>query len=430
MKKIFTVILISYLLYLPILAIAQTNYKKATVITTQGDTLKGYIDQKEWIRNPQRFTYKPTLEAKEEQEFTTATSKYFELEGMDEYEHYEGRITTDITDLGKLNKFIDTSRVTATIFLKVVQKGKNVNLLSYRDEIKTRYFIQENKGATTEELIYRKYMNADNNRVGTSAIYRGQLLLAVQKYHDSPEKLRREIETANYTLPDILKIVHQINETTKKDSDLLYKKAPGVRFFTGIGINRSNIDVKGRNNLAENATYPYSYFPKLVVGADAFINPNVQRLILRGELSITSTNGKISKIDKGNYLTMEYLQTLKQNTFSISPQVIYNVYNGQKLKFYVGGGFMANISSYNNISYKRITALTSNGEVTSKSERENYVKLDNFWYSCPMRTGLVLNKKIDLSLIYFMPSTLTKYALYSYRTNVMQFQVNYLLNKK
>ena len=44
MKKYFLVTL----LLLPLLSIAQSNYKSGYVVTLKGDTLRGYINYKEW----------------------------------------------------------------------------------------------------------------------------------------------------------------------------------------------------------------------------------------------------------------------------------------------------------------------------------------------------------------------------------------------
>ena len=423
MKQFLSILI--FLILAPIILFAQTNYKKGIIITSPGDTLHGFIDHLEWIRNPRMISFKKELNA-EKQEFTPENSQYFELEGMERYERFEGRITTDITELGKLNKFIDTSRVKATVFLKVLQKGKNVSLLSYRDEIKTRYFIKDGKNQKAEELILRKYQHPDNNRVGTSAIYRGQLLLLAKQYEVSTAKLQREIETANYTLPDLESIIHKINGTNKKDADLMMRKVPGIRFLAGVGLNRSNFDVKGEHLLAKNSSYPYYYSPKLVVGADAFINPNVRRLIMRGELSVTNARGNITKSERNDFFSREYSQTLKQQTISVSPQIIYNLYNGQTFKFYFGGGLSVNISSYKDVAYES----KYNSQVTTSSGHENNVDLDKIWFSYPIRSGIVLSNKVDLSILYFMPTVITKYALYSYRINTIQFQVNYLINKK
>ena len=54
MEKYCTVVLF----LLPLLSIAQANYKSGYVVTLKGDTLRGYINYKEWGRNPKDIDFK------------------------------------------------------------------------------------------------------------------------------------------------------------------------------------------------------------------------------------------------------------------------------------------------------------------------------------------------------------------------------------
>ena len=48
MKRIYMLIAV----LLPLLSIAQSNYKPGYVVDIKGDALHGYLDQKEWGHNP------------------------------------------------------------------------------------------------------------------------------------------------------------------------------------------------------------------------------------------------------------------------------------------------------------------------------------------------------------------------------------------
>jgi hypothetical protein len=43
---------------LPLFSWAQSNYKQGRVVTLQGDTLRGYINYREWPYNPEEFAFK------------------------------------------------------------------------------------------------------------------------------------------------------------------------------------------------------------------------------------------------------------------------------------------------------------------------------------------------------------------------------------
>lgn len=62
MQQTFTLLLI--FIFLPFLLIAQANYKKGFVVTSQGDMLRGFIDYREWVRNPEEVKFKSNRETK------------------------------------------------------------------------------------------------------------------------------------------------------------------------------------------------------------------------------------------------------------------------------------------------------------------------------------------------------------------------------
>jgi len=73
-KYLFTILFFS--LFAHGFLLAQSNFKKGFVVTSAGDTLKGFIDQQEWIRNPQVIYFKPDFKVGK-QEFTPENASYF-----------------------------------------------------------------------------------------------------------------------------------------------------------------------------------------------------------------------------------------------------------------------------------------------------------------------------------------------------------------
>ena len=125
MKKFCTVL--SCFLFLPFFLFAQSNYKNGYIITLQGDTLKGFIDYQEWIKNPIAINFKSALQEKTVQEFTPATIKYFAIGNMEAYERYEGKIRLNRIEINKLATGVDTSTAKRTVFLRVLAQGKNMS---------------------------------------------------------------------------------------------------------------------------------------------------------------------------------------------------------------------------------------------------------------------------------------------------------------
>jgi hypothetical protein len=138
-----------------------------------------------------------------------------------EYERYEGPISTDYTELEHLHNGRDTSFRLDTVFLKVLQKGKNLVIFSYTDNLKVRYFAVDNAGGQPKELIYRVYYkSSEENTTNGQAYentYKSQLYDAATKAGVLTENLKNYIEKAEYQENDILAIASKINGVSATD---------------------------------------------------------------------------------------------------------------------------------------------------------------------------------------------------------------------
>ncbi|WP_026462201.1 hypothetical protein [Adhaeribacter aquaticus] len=413
MKHCYTLVIF---LFIPFFIKAQSNYKKGLVVNTQGDTLRGFVDYREWDQNPRSFSFKSS-EAGSILEFTPKTSTYFAIDGMAAYERYQGRISMNKVDARRLSTDIDTSTATVTAFLKILQNGKNVALYSYRDEVKVRFFLKQQNAAKPEELIFRRYLtNNGKTEVTNTKIYAAQLWNVANAHNQGTPELKRQVEFAQYTESDLLKIVSRINNISKQELANSKVTSSKTRFFAGVGINKSSF--KSANSIMSSINNPaeVSYMPKVSIGADAFLNPDVQRVILRGQLSYSMASFRFASENA------EY--TLNQNSISALPQVLFNVYNKENFKFNVGGGVVFNYSSYPKNQFKR-EIKNSEGKVVSTTERNDLYYYKTLWYGFMVRTGIMVNNKVDLSVLYFPASTLA-----IFKVNTVHFEVNYLFNKK
>jgi len=199
---------------LPLVTYAQSNYKPGFVVDLKGNTLNGYIDLKEWGGNPTTIYFKTSANDPTPQKFRASDIGAFEITKVAAFKSYVGPITLDPTNLEKLEHFRDTSTRLDTVFLKVVQTGKNVVLYSYVDYIKKRFFIYDNKTNKLTELIYRIYYVENNvNRVSTVSqnMYKQQLLFVSQQYDSYREALQQELNDAEYDQVDLKAICREIN---------------------------------------------------------------------------------------------------------------------------------------------------------------------------------------------------------------------------
>jgi hypothetical protein len=197
-------------------------YQPGVVVKLNGDTLHGFIDYSEWAINPRSIYFKAGGNGAVVK-FTVDDIKYFaaSVGHLAEYEKYEGPISTDVTNIDHLNIGKDSTYKTDIVFLRVLQRGKNICLYAYSDNLKTRYYISENKGDKPVELVYRIYYHSgdDNglNRTVYEYTYKGQLYDAAAKAGIMSVPLKKYISDADYKEEALLYIVSEINGISEAD---------------------------------------------------------------------------------------------------------------------------------------------------------------------------------------------------------------------
>lgn len=416
---------------------AQSNYKEGNVVTNNGTMLKGYINYKEWHRNPDRIQFKPDRENTDAQTFTVDSIAAFSITGYESYTRYTIPVSMDEINFENLKETIDTTTVTKAVFLKEIAKGDRIDLYSYTDEIKVRYFILAKRQTIPYELIYRKLLK--NGQEITQASYKQQLSGLAHNYGVLTADLDSRISKANYSGGDIKNIVSKINTQNENDSSAATSKKKKLDFFVGAGIAMSTMHYTGETLLLSDGlddmgqfkfkdkVTTHSYLPLLSAGADVYINPDIRRLIIRAEMSATNIKSTVKSYYKFNTLSDEEENTYKYASWNIgfSPQLIFNMYNTQKLKWYAGAGFLLNYILNTKNSLERRYSQT--GELISINNE--YLKLTEFEMNAIIRSGLRINDQFDLSLFWTSPSEYCLTVGQSIKTSIFSFSVLYFLSK-
>lgn len=388
-------------LALPTALFAQSNYHEGYVIKTNGDTLKGFINYHEWVRSPNSIDFKINKKDSHALKFDPHTIKGFQINGLEIYVTYMGPISTDRTKFPELPSGLDTSKKLDTIFLKQIAGGKHLTLFSHQDDIKIRYFIAEN--GQPIELRYFQYYNTENQPVEKDT-YRGQLLFYINKFMPGNTRLNKQAEDARYNQSDLATIIAVINGEAS-----FAKNKSHIRLFAGLGVVRTKSQLYDNTHLIQTTvtestitsvvinplneiTSSTTLSPKIDFGVDLFANPNVQQFVFRTELAFY--------LVKGNFQYAIYNQATDANVNSgysfdqysatLTPQILYNLYNKDNFKFYIDGGIGLNFSVYANNTMKAFD-------------------LNSFWTNFPIQAGVILNKKIEFSLTYTGYASYTSY---------------------
>ena len=381
---------------LPCAVFAQTNYQPGYILKNNGDTLKGYIDYREWTRSPLLVDFKANKEDKQSLRFSPAMLREFRIMGMETYISYRGPVSMNLTHIPDIPTHLDTTTKQDTVFLQQIATGKYLTLYSQEDTRKPRFFIAATNSDPVE-LKYSPYYNGANEIV-YSDTYKGQLAYYAEKSPGN-ENLISRIKRIFYEKSDLKSVVNKINNNVGED-----KKESPLRFFAGLAITGTSVE-NGIITSIRTVKTQTLVSPKINLGFDIFNNPNTRQLVFRAELSFSYINPKFNYTEPVNfndhgetYILKSY--SFNQYTASLTPQVLYNIYNKENFKVYIDAGIGLNLSAYSNDNL--IIENTNNTPATLNQPFD----AQHLWLNLPFQAGVVLNKKIEIAF------TFIKYAEY------------------
>jgi hypothetical protein len=412
MKSIYAFLFAVFLI--PSLGYSQSNYKAGYIITLKGDTTHGYINYKEWDNNPLTVTFKKETQSPPET-FAAKDISAFGVTGQLYYQRYIVSVSQDQVEMTNMNTRLDTTTRVDTVFLRLLNRGRYLTLYSFKDKLKSRYYALENGQNEPYELIYHAY--SDFNKDESTAIqyirrYRTQLQNILQRNNIDNSRISTEIEQSDYVESDLSRVAKDING--KSSDGFTTPNIFGIRFFAGAGVSYTQSKFAGNIGFASSPASS-STSPAVNAGIDFLINKNIQKFFFRAEVSFT-INGqyKFVTTDVGAAMGTATLQVKQYNT-SITPQLVYNLYNQDNLKVFIDAGVSMNLATYND--YKTVTVYDS----FPPTVQDKFPEFSKSYWSFPLKAGLVLNKRIE---VYggFTPSAaiteLTKNSITTYRAGV------------
>jgi len=408
------------LLLFPILCSAQTNFQPGFVVKNDGDTLRGFINYIERLNNPKEVTFRRTS-GDSNQIFVVRDISALKINDLVAYQRFVVDISIGKFDVGKVARTQDTTFLRDTVLLEVLEEGKYVSLYSYRDNIKRRFYLKEHTDVKPVELIKEQYIDPEKeSSVIVNNKFIGQLFEIYNKYNPEMRIDVSQFRKSRYVSEDLIGLTALIN-----GAKVVKSKYSSIRFFAGAGLNASKTYYVGTHPLASPTTSQnISYLPTLTTGLDFFLNPAIGRLLFRGELSLFANKQEISNETK-EYGAILLRHKFNQITASFAPQVIYNVYNTDAVKGFIGVGVGLNFSKFSNNSYDYLD---------NQNKRLEFARaggaFDNFYYGFQFSTGIVLSKKLEITAKYSPPTNLTSYFDYNIKIQRYSLGLNYLFGKR
>ncbi|HZX59283.1 MAG TPA: hypothetical protein VFE54_11175 [Mucilaginibacter sp.] len=411
--------IVFFALALPLCSLAQSNYTPGYVINLKGDTLHGYIDFREWYINPSAIDFKNLASDKDAQKLTPNEIKLFNIEDLETYQVYKGRISMDRIDPDHIPSGRSTNYKTEPVFLKILQKGGNLVLYSYVDDIRPRFYIRETSDTTITELTYRIYKANDIPSGTVKTInentYMRQLYLLAQKYNALTDTLQIDIEHMAYSEPDILKIVSKINKITETENPGKRVINHKTRFFVGAAMQVTTTVPYGSNQDTRFGNHT-SVLPMATLGWDFPLNPDIGKLLFKLEFSLAANN--YSSVYHNNSSPSNITYSYDAVAFAFEPQIVYNFYDTEKLKIFAGGGVAVSFYNYSSQTFK-----DANG--SSVAGPTNPFAFDSIKLPLILKAGFWCDKNYQVYLDFITPSSSSTYAPDRLSFSSLQIGLNY-----
>lgn len=209
------------------LAFSQENYIPGYVIKNSNDTVFGFVDYRNWEKNPVMVKFKKNIE-----DAPISFNPIDITEFMVDGEIYvSGIINTEISPI-QTDKLIDAPQINITVdttFLQTLFRGKKSLYYYKNSDGRENFYIKQDTGF--DLLIYKRYLKQqDSKRVITeNRKYLGQLTL----YLNDCETINSRLENTSYNQKSLIKLFQYYYKCSP--SDISFQK--GIeKIHTEIGV--------------------------------------------------------------------------------------------------------------------------------------------------------------------------------------------------
>lgn len=237
---------------------SQENFIPGYVIQNNNDTLFGWVDYRNWKKNPDWVSFK-TKDGSDPIVYTTTEIKEF---GVEEDIYVSAVVEAEVSPLhiNKLNYIPDLTIVSDTTFLQVLFKGEKSLYVYKNKDGRENYYIKKASGY--ELLIYNRYFVLLNKHfeigkrkrvIAENKKYLNQLAL----YLGDCKSIQSLLQSTTYDQKRLIKLFQDYYECTS--SCLYFQKKPDrIRIETGIlaGTSVTTLDFRSENHeFLVNAAY-------------------------------------------------------------------------------------------------------------------------------------------------------------------------------
>jgi hypothetical protein len=266
-----------FLLFSSLFVYSQSNYTSGYYVTKSGDTIRGYIQNQDWLVSPSKFNFRKS-ENGNEIEISLNEATMFALSNNEIYiakKFYYSELPEIVfykkEEMNKYDSLLTNS------FVRVLVKGK-LSLFRFISETTGSYYLISS-GDKEELLIYRKY-RIYSDSTGTGAIYEvenKQYQRQLKKIMADRQKLFSKIDVLEYADKQLIKIVSRYNESSGGASQTLTNRSDKVKIYIRPAIAASVLPTKNIKSVFVGA-----------IGVDFVVPRNFERLVIYGDAEYRS----------------------------------------------------------------------------------------------------------------------------------------------
>lgn len=291
------------------MSFGQENFLSGYIIKINGDSLKGYVDYRNWKINPDKIFFKEELSSNKTN-YNAIDIKAFGVEG----EKYVSAIAeteispsslNNITPDPALRIIIDTS------FLQCIIQGEKSLYYKVNSFGNDQFYIEmDNK---YELLTFKRYLAKRDGKdvAAENKKYLGQLSFYLNSCSDVQTKLN-DTQYNTKSLKELFQVYYSCSGTAIEFAK--EKEKVQVEFGVLAGMSLTTINFKSDDyKYLVSADFPQSANPAFAVFADIIIPRNQGKLSFYNELSYTSykADGRYDDITNDEdytytFTTLEY----------------------------------------------------------------------------------------------------------------------------
>jgi hypothetical protein len=412
------------LLFIGSQLIAQKNFKAGT-ISRNGSTSSGYINYREWLKNPSTIEFSSDANGSSPQIFGPKDISAFEVAGLESYEAYNCNISMGNINLNRLTTTRDSSSRNEYVFLKVIERG-NMTLYRYSDALKERFYIKTSATPVPVELKYFVYTDPDHDtRVIDEKLYINQLLTMGEPATDD-FKLQKKINATPYREDALQKVIRTVNNNGSYER--IKTSGKTIHPLFGAGAAFSSYSFTGERGVFLPADdYNFSSSSSLLVfgGANFYPNPHTAKFFIRADLSWYQVSHHGTAKTKDYSYNYSWTYDLKYSGIEVYAGAGYNVVKNDKVAIYLSAGPSISLASVQTNKEHESRQWLIAPNMVDEYELSPPAS-DNSAVSFELRAGLTIHH-IDVSAaLNSMKGRIIRTTTFNDRSTIVQIRVGYL----